>query len=340
MCASAIDVRPSLTSLCATAYSVRHRTKGNRVDVLSAIERRRLYFPQKGVLVDLTHTTDYNTAVRFLAPGKTLGGARRRRSWAADSVSGGASAAQLGHSPADGSARELGQIRRLLIALFINEVSLSRASGRRRTRRFYRTLLTRQLWKFTARPRPSQKHTLYRHAAALRPREGGSVSPHTLAHSPLRLVLTRPRPPSRCDSSTGRSERVVLVEFISKMSFRWSDVITLKFVTEHLNHEWNVKSFLSKNKQVKQSAYVDLELPVILSLQESSFINRTSLRAEPQRPRGVGAAHSRARGRDDAYDDSRSDVYLVGAGRSPPTGAERAPVTSLSNTRAKLLFPH
>lgn len=45
------------------------------------------------------------------------------------------------------------------------------------------------------------------------------------------------------------------------MSFRWNEDTTLKFVGYYLQHEclWNVKSELYKNKQSKQSAYVNLE---------------------------------------------------------------------------------
>lgn len=42
---------------------------------------------------------------------------------------------------------------------------------------------------------------------------------------------------------------------------RWGDDTTLKFVSKYLEHEcsWNVKSPLYKNKQMKESAYVDFE---------------------------------------------------------------------------------
>lgn len=43
------------------------------------------------------------------------------------------------------------------------------------------------------------------------------------------------------------------------MSCRWSEQTTLKFITKYLECLWNVKSPLYKNKQSKQSAYVDLE---------------------------------------------------------------------------------
>lgn len=45
------------------------------------------------------------------------------------------------------------------------------------------------------------------------------------------------------------------------MSFRWSEETTLKFVSKYVQHEclWNIKSPHYKNKQMKQSAYLDLE---------------------------------------------------------------------------------
>lgn len=45
------------------------------------------------------------------------------------------------------------------------------------------------------------------------------------------------------------------------MSFRWSEETTLKFVSKYLEHEclWNIKSPHYKNKQMKQSAYMELE---------------------------------------------------------------------------------
>lgn len=45
------------------------------------------------------------------------------------------------------------------------------------------------------------------------------------------------------------------------MTFRWSEETTFKFVSEYVEHEclWNIKSPNYKNKQMKQSAYLDLE---------------------------------------------------------------------------------
>ncbi|XP_060809924.1 uncharacterized protein LOC106140308 [Amyelois transitella] len=45
------------------------------------------------------------------------------------------------------------------------------------------------------------------------------------------------------------------------MSFRWSEETTLKFVSIYIEHDclWNVKSPCYKNKQKKQSAYLDIE---------------------------------------------------------------------------------
>ncbi|CAH2098281.1 unnamed protein product [Euphydryas editha] len=45
------------------------------------------------------------------------------------------------------------------------------------------------------------------------------------------------------------------------MTFRWSEETTFKFVSKYVEHEclWNTKSPYYKNKQIKQSAYLDLE---------------------------------------------------------------------------------
>ncbi|KAF5298989.1 hypothetical protein FQA39_LY11621 [Lamprigera yunnana] len=51
------------------------------------------------------------------------------------------------------------------------------------------------------------------------------------------------------------------------MSFRWSDDTTTKFVEHYLKHEclWNIKSVAYKNKQIKNSAYEDLEKTMNIS---------------------------------------------------------------------------
>lgn len=43
--------------------------------------------------------------------------------------------------------------------------------------------------------------------------------------------------------------------------FRWNEDTTLKFVSKYLEYEclWNVKSEHYRNKQMRQSAYADLE---------------------------------------------------------------------------------
>ncbi|XP_012547131.1 uncharacterized protein LOC101740234 [Bombyx mori] len=45
------------------------------------------------------------------------------------------------------------------------------------------------------------------------------------------------------------------------MTFRWSEETSLKFVSKYVHHEclWNIKSPHYKNKQMKLSAYLDLE---------------------------------------------------------------------------------
>ncbi|KAK5648149.1 hypothetical protein RI129_003041 [Pyrocoelia pectoralis] len=51
------------------------------------------------------------------------------------------------------------------------------------------------------------------------------------------------------------------------MSFRWSEDTTTKFVEHYLKHEclWNIKSVAYKNKQIKNSAYEDLEKTMNIS---------------------------------------------------------------------------
>lgn len=51
------------------------------------------------------------------------------------------------------------------------------------------------------------------------------------------------------------------------MSFRWSEDTTTKFVEHYLKHEclWNIKSDAYKNKQIKNSAYEDLEKTMNIS---------------------------------------------------------------------------
>lgn len=51
------------------------------------------------------------------------------------------------------------------------------------------------------------------------------------------------------------------------MAFRWSEETTLKFVYKYLEHQclWNIKSPLYKNKQIRQSAYNDLETAMNIS---------------------------------------------------------------------------
>ena len=45
------------------------------------------------------------------------------------------------------------------------------------------------------------------------------------------------------------------------MASRWSEDITIRFITKYLEHQclWNIKSPQYKNKQIKQRAYADLE---------------------------------------------------------------------------------